>query len=701
MKRTIYQRALVSVVILASVALSACCGGTSVQTFYVAPTGDDTQKGSSSAPFATMERAREAVQQWRAENPDGGAVEVLFKGGIYPMSEPVIFTAEDSGTALAPTIYKAQSGAEVILSGGIAVSGWQQDENGIYFASLPEGLGEDYDLRQLYVSGERRQRARTPNEGLFTVADLIAPITDIRSQYNTRSSSFYYSEGDFDPTLIDKPTQAEVIVYHYWIDAHFPLESIDTDRKMITVQFPSKKQFCDGFDDPVNMGRYVLENYYGAIDQAGEWCFDQEAGKLFYLPMEGEDMQSVEVIIPRTTRLIELQANVEAGEAVSYLNFEGFQLSYTNFVLPEGDGNEGQGASTVEACVVLDGARHCSFTGCTLTNIGTFAFDLLSGCTDNTISHNTIEQVAAGGLRIKGAPAGSSPLLRTGDNKITDNTIGYYGLTYSSAVGILSQHTDGNEISHNHIHHGDYTGISLGWVWGYAPSASHHNIVSKNHIHHIGVNGLLSDMGAIYNLGRSPGTIISGNLIHDVDAVEYGGWGIYMDEGATSVLVEDNLVYNTKYGPFNIHYAKDILVRNNIFALGRLEQVSRERKEPHVSLYFQGNIVYWEQGELMAKDWSDREYNYYGGYFRAPRTDTHTTVLDWNLYYNPNTTLEDLRLSGMNWEQWRATGKDINSQYADPLFVDVKNHDFTLRSDSPALKMGFQPLDMSDVGPRN
>ena len=152
-------------------------------------------------------------------------------------------------------------------------------------------------------------------------------------------------------------------------------------------------------------------------------------------------------------------------------------------------------------------------------------------------------------------------------------------------------HTAGNSIAHNRIHHGRYTGISLGWVWGYQRSVCRDNIVEFNHIHDIG-QGLLSDMGGICTLGIAPGTVIRNNLIHDVDANQYGGWGIYHDEGSSHMLVENNIVYKTKFGPFNIHFAKEVVVRNNIFALGRLEQLSRGKAEPHKSVFFENNIVY-------------------------------------------------------------------------------------------------------------
>ena len=48
----------------------------------------------------------------------------------------------------------------------------------------------------------------------------------------------------------------------------------------------------------------------------------------------------------------------------------------------------------------------------------------------------------------------------------------------------------------------------------------------------------------------------------------------------------------------------------------------------------------------------------------------------------------------------RESGQDGNSRFADPLFVDPKNGNFSLKPESPALKLGFQPIDISRVGPR-
>ncbi len=261
--------------------------------------------------------------------------------------------------------------------------------------------------------------------------------------------------------------------------------------------------------------------------------------------------------------------------------------------------------------------------------------------------------------------------------------------------------TSGNRVAHNAIHHGWYTGVSIGWVWGYQRSISRDNVVEFNHIHHIG-QGLLSDMGAIYTLGISPGTVIRNNRIHDVEANHYGGWGIYNDEGSSHLLIENNVVYNTKFAGYNIHFCKEVTVRNNILAFGRLQQLSRSRVEPHKSVFFENNIVYWKEGKLLDGNWKDKAYTFYYHPKSASgtRETTSTFDMDWNVYYNPTLPVDEVQFNGMSWQDWHKTGKDAHSVYADPLFVDPDNYDFRLRPESPAFELGFEPIDVTAVGPR-
>jgi hypothetical protein len=53
----------------------------------------------------------------------------------------------------------------------------------------------------------------------------------------------------------------------------------------------------------------------------------------------------------------------------------------------------------------------------------------------------------------------------------------------------------------------------------------------------------------------------------------------------------------------------------------------------------------------------------------------------------------------LTWEQWQEKGFDTNSVVADPLFVDAANDDYRLRPESPAFKLGFEPIPVDKIGP--
>src|SRR5262249_16320035 len=159
----------------------------------------------------------------------------------------------------------------------------------------------------------------------------------------------------------------------------------------------------------------------------------------------------------------------------------------------------------------------------------------------------------------------------TSGNEVSDCAIADGGNLFPSCVALWIGQSRNNRISHNVIHGFWYTGISIGWTWGYGPSAAQGNIVEQNDIHHIGVKAdgtarIMREMGGIYTLGNQEGGIIRSNRFHDIAALKYGGWGIYFDEGTTHLLAENNLVYRTTHGGLHQHYGRENTVRNNIFA---------------------------------------------------------------------------------------------------------------------------------------
>ena len=256
------------------------------------------------------------------------------------------------------------------------------------------------------------------------------------------------------------------------------------------------------------------------------------------------------------------------------------------------------------------------------------------------------------------------------------------GQVFPCAVGIWIGCSSDNEVTHNEISDFYYSAVSVGWRWGYAPSSAKRNRIEWNHLHHLG-KGLLSDLGGVYTLGPSEGTSVSHNHIHHVMCLQYGGWGLYTDEGSTGITMEGNVVHDTTDGGFQQHYGKENVVRNNVLAFAEEYQVKRARAEEHRSFVFEKNIVLFDRGELLGGNWSGTPANF---------------LTKDNLYWDSagrRVTFTDRKLP---LAEWQKQGQDIGSVVADPLFADPAARDFRLKPGSPAFALGIKSLDVAPMG---
>jgi hypothetical protein len=129
----------------------------SQNNFYVSPSpiGNDTNSGTINAPFATIQKAIDAVKN--VNKTVSGSTTVILNAGTYNLTYPLVIDETVGGNANHPVTFKAAAGATVMISGGIAVKGWTQT---VGKASYQKKLTQT-EVRDLYVSGERRIRART------------------------------------------------------------------------------------------------------------------------------------------------------------------------------------------------------------------------------------------------------------------------------------------------------------------------------------------------------------------------------------------------------------------------------------------------------------------------------------------------------------------------------------------------------------
>lgn len=675
-----------SAMFLAVFAVSANAANVA-ETLYVSPDGNDNWTGTQPAPapegddgpLATLQGARDALRRMKGLGPISEQVRVMVRQGVYHVEEPLVFGPEDSGGPDAPIFYEAYPGETPVIHGGRAVTGWRQEGN-LWVADIPEG----WDFSALWVNGKRRQPARTPNPAheagdepadtdfFYAAGPVIEKGADGKEAKS--ATKFQYREGDLQawPSLKD----ATVVVFHSWATSIHRVKNLDTENRIIEFTGPARWHFAYWRPDQW----YFIEHLFEGLDQPGEWFFDRAERKLFYMPTRDEDMATAEVIVPVAKQLVRLEGQPSEGRFVENLTFRGLRFHYTEYTIePEGH-SDGQAAYSVPATFEAVGARNCVIDRCEIAHTGNYAVWFRTGCTDNLIQMTECFDLGAGGVRIG---EGGSPTIEANAvlrNKVDNCFLHDGGRIFRSAIGVWIGRSSHNTISHNEICDFRYTGVSIGWSWGYDESSANNNILEFNHIHHCG-HGQLSDMGAVYTLGVSPGTVLRYNVMHDImsNPKVSGGWGIYFDEGSTGILAEKNVVYNTLTGTLHQHYGKENKVINNVLAYSHREQLIRSREEEHISFFFERNIVLLNNGRLLGSNWKNGQYR-----------------LDRNVYWD--TSGVDVDFAGRTFEEWQAEGNDQNSGIVDPQFENPEQADFRLKPNSPPLKMGIESIDTSMVG---
>lgn len=662
------------------------------------------------------EEAAAVIRRARTEG-DTGPWTVIVREGTYPLAAPLAFTPEDSGVPGSPVRWIGEGDARFV--GGQALEGWREEADGTWSCPIPrDAAGRDVWFETLYANGRRAQRARIPNEGFLA---MDAPL---RHEIVTNAAGVVseIAHPTFDPETArangldfaalaglqraeKDAAQLQVIVF--WSYGAYPIADFTTNGVTVTGSKPIASWMMWKPRKPgiaeAQEARFAFENLRAGFDAPGEWFYDASARRVRYRPLAGEKLGETRFLAPTAgiTALVEFRGDWKAGRFVSDLEFENLAFGINRARAERAPNGaawlyQWQAALGIGGAIEGEGVRRLKFRNCRVADTETYAFSFGAGVSELAIERCVMERLGAGGVWVgdtKASPMAAlhpegkgvhpaeftipaHPLANDGPGacsrvRVASCIIRDTGCYDPEGVGVAFTHVSDSEIVGNRMEDLSYSGVSLGWTWGYYGSLAQRNTVAFNRISRIGKNRM-ADMSGIYTLGASFGTAVSNNVVRDVKSVSYGGWGLYNDEGSEGVTWENNFVENTTSGGYHLHFGRGNVVRNNVFVNGGSDQVAVSRPGYHRGVTFEHNVFWWDTPSPFVRD---------NGEWGTMALREGWPVVRWG---EGNFAWCEGHPLVLN-----VTNAAIRAER--PGFANPSQGDFTLPADSPAVKAGFRP----------
>lgn len=606
----------------------------------------------------TLMAARDSIRAWRSAGHANELATVRLSRGNFFLTEPLVLTAQDANVT-----WEAGDPSHTVISGGQRLGQLAPDSAGIWHTKT--GL----QFEQLYVNGRRAIRARSPAEGFFNIADVKPEeLPGGKARITITVPAAAIASLPVDTAALHR---VQILVFHKWDTSRYAVSTFDAAAGTITVE----GERLTAWNPWDRQSRFILENSRLMLAQPGSW-FLNEAGDLSYLPLPGERPAKTEFIAPVIEKFVEVQG-------ATNVHFKGLRFHNAGYELPAKGCPPVQAAATIGAAIEIDDSQNVTFENGEIAHTGNYGIWFRQGCRDCLIQHCLLEDLGAGGIRIGETAIRDDLDQQTGGITADNNIIRGGGRVHPSAVGVWIGQSANNRVTHNDISDLFYTGISVGWTWGYGRSLATNNFIGFNRIHRIG-QGVLSDMGGIYTLGVSSGSAQVNNVIFDVRAHDYGGWGIYPDEGSTGWRIESNLVWNCTCvsprtgGGFHQHYGATNYLANNIFAFNSGPPMQATRVENHLSFTLEHNLIVSSNTAFFTGPWEKIQFTSRSNCFVHLGTSTPLF---------PNGDLAS----------WQQTGHEAGSILTN-LEFGGEWPDVTLPRRSPAFATGFEMFDPKAAG---
>lgn len=650
-------------------------------------------------PVRTIGRAVTKIETLRQTGADE-PVTVWLMPGIYALTAPMRIPAGCSGVT-----FRA-------MYGGVTITGARRLEHlradALYgvrclSAEVPAGAIPT----DLFTDSGWADVTRWPESG------TLAPL-ETGSRTGALFDGTDWFVADRDLSGWDGLPDATLVFRHFWIEERAKIASFDPEtRKAVLDRRTTFSAYTagpvpgggdggiNGETDPSESDAnsrmdYWIEGLPQMLRKPNQWVYLPRTNRIYYIPADFDAENAL--YVPMTTRLFDVYADGVSFEGLTFRHTSSrFEPDTLRTFNKNGDGADKRAANDVQALYSADavvnfyGAADGRVDRCDFLDYGLYGVGIDASCSDIAVTHCRFERAGGGGVKVSHNGCPSADVPGAHHIEISDCRILHIGRVRPSACGVLITLGHHCRVTHNEIAFTGYSGISVGWEWGYKEGKSHHNRIEKNHIHHISM-GQLSDLGGVYLLGRQEGTVVTGNRIHDVVHKTYGGSGIYADEGSSGILFENNVCTGVSYAGFQIHFGTHNVIRNNILESGSLGAFWNWKNDLAPAAELKHNILIAKNADFI---------------FGGQTVDVLSANIDrdWNLYFDrtkPEPVMYRYFAARKNFAALQTEqGTDRNSVTADPRFADEVHGNFALAADSPAHQIGFLDIDLHDAGPRD
>jgi cell division septation protein DedD len=483
-------------------------------TWYVSPSGSNSNVGTADDPFQTIQAAANV-----AEPGDT----VLIHAGTY--RETV--TPANSGRPGAPITYKAYGDGTVTISGADVVSGFNRGGGSTYTT-----YNDSWDLgegnNQVFVDGQMINEARWPNTSLdlshptLATASSNTPHVVAQGQWTTstlRDPKLNQPAGFWDGATID------ILPGQQWVAQTGTV--ISSSPGQLTYRY---QQMNVPYSLPSAGDRFYLFGTPGALDAPEEWYRNPGTGALsVWAPGSANPNHET----------IEVKRRQDAFNLVnkSYVDIQGISL-FAATIQTNGNSN-GIVLNQLDAKYVSQFAINPNgWAEPTITGIQ------LAG-SDSILENSLIQYSAGNGVCLTGSKD-------TVDNCVITDTD--YSATTCSAIEVRGADI---HIEYNTIYNAARDGIKL--------SHSTDTIVLNNLIHDVMLR--TTDGGGIYTYGTNgSGSEIAYNRVYNIHSGGYGAVGVYLDNGSSHYLVEHNVISECDWAVKLNPPSHDNTIQDNVLA---------------------------------------------------------------------------------------------------------------------------------------